>query len=104
MSKKASLSQYKKPLIVFWLLVILPFAGIALFLFLASKGSFGELPTFEELENPKSNLASEIISSDQVVLGKYYVENRTNVHFQELSPNLVKALNATEDIRFEEHS
>lgn len=64
----------------------------------------GDLPTFEEIENPKSSLASEVISSDGVVIGKYFIQNRSNVHFDELSPNLVKALLATEDIRFEKHS
>jgi len=72
---------------------------------MASKGWIGEqLPSFEELENPKSNLASEVISSDQSVLGKYYVENRTNIHYYDLSQNIVDALKATEDIRFEDHS
>lgn len=64
----------------------------------------GDLPTFEDLENPKSSLASEVISADGAVIGKYFIQNRSNVHFDELSPNLVKALLATEDIRFEKHS
>ena len=104
MSKKNHHSHFKKYLVAFWLIVLLPFIGITFFLFLVSNGTFGELPTFEELENPKSNLASEIITSDHVVLGKYYVQNRTNVHYYELSPNLINALKATEDIRFEQHS
>ncbi len=104
MSPKKNHSSFKKYLTIFWVIVLIPFVGFALFLFLVSKGTFGELPTFEELENPKSNLASEIITSDQVVLGKYYIQNRTNVHYNELAPNLVNALKATEDIRFEEHS
>ncbi len=88
-----------------WLLFSLPFLVLACFVWLAASGFIGEkLPTFEELENPKTNLASEVISSDQVVLGKYYIENRTNVHYYDLSPNLINALKATEDIRFEEHS
>jgi penicillin-binding protein 1A len=104
MSTKTKHSPFKKFLFIFWGIILMPFIGFALFLFLVSKGTFGELPTFEELENPKSNLASEIITSDQVILGKYYIQNRTNVHYYELSPNLVNALKATEDIRFEEHS
>jgi penicillin-binding protein 1A len=64
----------------------------------------GGMPSFEELENPRSNLASEIYSSDQVLLGKFYIENRSNVFYSELSPNLINALIATEDIRFEKHS
>jgi len=69
-----------------------------------SIGWLGFMPSFEELENPKSNLASEIYSADQVLIGKYFIENRSNVHFDELSPNLVEALIATEDARFYEHS
>jgi len=69
-----------------------------------SIGWLGFMPSFEELENPKSNLASEIYSADQELLGKYFIENRSNVHFDELSPNLVEALVATEDARFYEHS
>jgi penicillin-binding protein 1A len=62
------------------------------------------MPTFEELENPKSNLASEIYSADGKLLGTYYIENRSNIHFRDLSPNLINALIAAEDIRFEKHS
>lgn len=65
---------------------------------------FGDMPTFEELENPSTNLASEIISYDGKILGTYYIENRSNVSFSELSPYLVHALLAIEDIRFYEHS
>ncbi len=67
-------------------------------------GVFGFMPTFEDLENPASSLSSEIISSDQQVLGSYYIENRTNVEFNDLSPYLVQALVATEDSRFYSHS
>ena len=70
-----------------------------LFIFIAS-GVFGFMPTFEDLENPESSLASEIISADQQVIGTYYVENRTNAEFNELSPYLIQALIATEDSRF----
>lgn len=74
-----------------------------LFIFIAS-GVFGFMPTFEDLENPESSLASEIISADQQVIGTYYVENRTNAEFNELSPYLIQALIATEDSRFYTHS
>lgn len=79
------------------LAVVMLFAAI-------SFGWMGFMPSFEELENPKSNLASEIYSADQVLLGKYFIENRSNSSYEELSPNLVKALIATEDARFYEHS
>jgi penicillin-binding protein 1A len=78
-------------------LVILFFVGIA-------NNLFGPMPSFEELENPKTNLATEIYSSDNKLIGTYYVENRSNVEYRELPPHLVQALLATEDIRFEKHS
>jgi penicillin-binding protein 1A len=62
------------------------------------------MPSFEELENPKNQLATEIISSDGVVLGTYFKENRTPVKYEEISPNVINALIATEDIRFYGHS
>ncbi|MFN0047994.1 MAG: penicillin-binding protein 1A [Cytophagales bacterium] len=67
-------------------------------------GLFGSMPSLEILENPKSEVASELISSDGVMIGKYFIENRSPVEYEQISPNLIKALLATEDIRFEEHS
>ncbi|MDH5413729.1 MAG: transglycosylase domain-containing protein [Flavobacteriaceae bacterium] len=77
---------------------------ITLIFLLASFGVFGKLPTFEELENPESNLATEVISIDGKTLGKYYRENRTPVKFKDLPDHLIKALVATEDERFYSHS
>ena len=71
---------------------------------LASFEFFGPLPSLQQLEDPKSNLATEIISEDGIVLGKYFFENRTKVEFDEISDNLINALIATEDIRFKNHS
>lgn len=85
-------------------IVFTPILLIALFVLLTAIGVFGSLPTTEELENPKANIASEVRSSDGKVLGKYYVQNRTNARFSELSPHLVNALIATEDVRFFKHS
>jgi penicillin-binding protein 1A len=62
------------------------------------------MPSFDELENPDTNIATEIISSDGVTLGKFYKENRTPVKYHELPQHIVKALVATEDERFYEHS
>ena len=82
-----------------------PISLIAFVFYYASIGGFGEMPDLEVLENPKTNLASEIISSDGKTLGKYYFnDNRTPVTFDELPSHLVDALIATEDIRFYSHS
>ncbi|HBX50182.1 MAG TPA: penicillin-binding protein [Bacteroidales bacterium] len=94
----------KKYLRIFWSLFVFPFIFLALIILLIVTGALGFMPTFEELENPRSNIASEIFSSDQKILGKYFYQNRTFVGFKELSPHLVNALIATEDARFETHS
>ncbi len=79
--------------------------GFVLLLFLlASWGVFGSLPDETSLENPEKNLATEIISSDGKTIGKFYKENRTPVLYEELPEHLVKALIATEDARFYDHS
>lgn len=65
---------------------------------------FGGMPSLQELENPKSQVASILYSEDGVELGKYFRENRSPVEYEELSPNLIKALIATEDARFTQHS
>ncbi|MFW5759005.1 MAG: transglycosylase domain-containing protein, partial [Bacteroidota bacterium] len=62
------------------------------------------MPSFEQLENPKTDLATQIISADQELLGSYFRENRTNTEYDSLSPHIVDALLATEDIRFRQHS
>ena len=90
--------------ILIWVGVLSPFIILFVLIQLTSLGIFGELPTFEELENPKNNLATEIISEDGVVLGKYFFENRSKTKYQELPENLINALIATEDIRFMNHS
>ena len=91
-------------LVVLWsLFVIGVTCGFGLFYGISHEW-FGDMPTFEELENPSTNLASEIISADGKILGTYYIENRSNVSYSELSPHLVEALLAIEDIRFYEHS
>ena len=85
-------------------MVVSPIVLVLLGVWLASIGWFGELPSFEELENPKQNLATEIYASDGILLGKFFYENRSPVNYEDLSPHLINALIATEDERFMEHS
>lgn len=65
---------------------------------------FGGMPSLKQLDNPRNELASEVISSDGVVLGSYFLENRSPVELQDISPNVINALIATEDVRFIKHS
>ena len=88
----------------FWGINLGGFSFIVLVFLLASRGFLGVLPTFEELENPENNLATEVISSDGKTLGKYAAENRTPIKYKDLPNNIVEALIATEDERFYEHS
>ncbi|KAF2518933.1 PBP1A family penicillin-binding protein [Flavobacterium salilacus subsp. salilacus] len=88
----------------FWLIFLIGLVSVVLFFLMASWGVFGKMPTFDELENPDSNVATEVISSDGVTIGKFYLENRTPVKYADLPQHLVDALVATEDERFFEHS
>ncbi len=96
--------KYRRYKTWFWSVFAIGIGFIVLLFLLAGWGVFGEMPTFEELENPETNLATEIFSSDGETLGKYYNENRTPVKFEELPDHLVNALVATEDERYFEHS
>ena len=88
-----------------WLIFLTPISLITFLFYYASTGGFGDMPDLEVLENPKTNLASEIFTSDGKTLAKYYFnDNRTPVTFDELPTHLVDALIATEDIRFYSHS
>lgn len=104
MAGKKAAKGFSKYIRIFWILALLPFVMVVLLVWATERGMFGDLPTFEDLENPNSALASEIYSGDGILLGKYYFQNRTNIHYHDLSPNLVNALKATEDIRFDQHS
>ncbi|MFV0248946.1 MAG: transglycosylase domain-containing protein [Tenacibaculum sp.] len=100
--KKVSFGKYIK---WFWISITgIVFIICLLFLFVLW-GFFGALPTFEELENPKNDLATELISADGKTLGKYYLKaNRTPIQYKDLPKNLIQALIATEDERFYQHS
>jgi penicillin-binding protein 1A len=87
-----------------WKTVIAFLAIFVLLIVVTYFGLFGPLPTFSSIENPKSFQATQVLSADKVVLGTYYVQNRSSVNYSELSPNVVNALIATEDTRFLEHS
>ncbi|WP_242922061.1 penicillin-binding protein 1A [Pontibacter liquoris] len=98
---------YPKVISTLWLLFVGGFIVFILYIYAVSinfLNLFGELPNLRTLENPKSELASELYSSDNQLLGKYFRENRSPVDYEELPENLINALRATEDIRFDEHS
>lgn len=102
---KTSAPQIKRPVKILWYTVLGGFALFLLLLLCAQLGIFGRIPSMAELENPQANLASEIYANDGTTLmGKIYAENRSPVDFKDISPYVLKALIATEDERFYEHS
>jgi penicillin-binding protein 1A len=103
MAKKKTTS-FKKYLKWFWGIILGGFTLVLVLFLYTAWDPFDTLPSFEELENPQTNLATEVISIDGRTIGKYAKENRTPIKFKELSTNLVNALVATEDERFYEHS
>lgn len=102
--KKHKKVGYKKWIKFIWLGLLSLVLGIALFFFAVSQGFLGEMPEVSELENPDIYVASEIYSSDGVLLGKFEKEKTEPVTYKELPPHLVYALQAKEDERFKEHS
>jgi penicillin-binding protein 1A len=98
---KEKKSINKRYIFILWLVALSPFIALTILLYIASASN---LPDTVALANPKTNLATEVISADGFVLGKYFLENRTNVRFEDLSPHLVNGLIATEDERYYEHA
>ncbi len=88
----------------FWGIISCALLLIILLFFLIAQGFLGVMPSFEQLENPKNSLATEVISEDHKILGNFAIENRTFVDFEDLSPFIVNALTSTEDLRFYDHS
>ena len=120
MAKKSAKGQVSARTIRWiWVICFAPVALLAVMLTLTALGVFGRMPSFEELENPKSNLATEIYSEDGKVLSTFFIQNRSYVQYADLFPQdstahihlaghhvppVVAALIATEDVRFRSHS
>lgn len=94
----------KKSVQILWKVFLYGFIGVVLLFVAANFGLLGKMPSLQELENPEADLASEIISADGLLMGKYYAENRSEVKYSQISPNVINALIATEDERFYDHS
>lgn len=107
-SRRTSRSRKKKKLkytLLKYLLLLILLAGIAggLFIYSVYAGLWGKLPSYAELRDIRNDEASVLYSEDGELLGKYYIENRTNVKFEGIPQNALNALIATEDVRFYEH-
>ena len=98
MNKK---NNYKKYVFAIWASLFLTIASIVGVFVSASLGVFGLMPDFRQLENPDTKLATQIISSDNIVIGKYYFnDNRTPIDFEEIPKQMVEALIATEAVSY----
>jgi len=96
--------KFKRLTVILWILFFIPIITIVTLFYLIAQGQLGFMPSIDELANPKSVLATEVYSSDGKVLGTYFKENRSKVNYSDISPNVINALIATEDVRFLEHS
>lgn len=106
--KRSSKPRRKKKQKYTWLKYLIFFvllAGIAagLFVYSVYAGLWGKLPTYTELRDIRNDEASVLFSEDGELIGKYYIENRTNVKYEGITRNALDALIATEDVRFYEH-
>ena len=103
--KKGIPKKYKPFYYGFWAIFIFGIFSVFTIFYSASTGKLGEMPDFRQLENPNTNLATQIISSDNKILGKFHFgENRTPIEYNQIPKNLIDALIATEDERFYSHS
>lgn len=100
------LKKYWKDFAIFWGLFVIFVGGIFFFFYLVSDGKLGFMPTFEELENPNNNFATEVYSADGKIIGKYFEgsENRRYMEYKDIPQSVIDALIATEDVRFYDHS
>ena len=103
-SKNLDKKDFRNYVKFFWVFILSIPVSIIIILLLVKMETFGELPSTEEIVNPKSYLATEILSSDGNQIGTFFHENRVHVEYHDLPSNLIKALIATEDERFLEHS
>ena len=99
-------TAFKKTFAIwFWGIIALGIVSIVVLFWMITKGWLGYLPPLDELQNPKNKFATEIISSDMQLLGRYYRnENRVSVGYTDISQNMINALIATEDVRFYDHT
>jgi len=97
--------SFKRLINILWGIIFSGIIIVVIIFYKAANGYYGPMPDLQQLENPKTNLATQIFSTDGVVLGKYYYEdNRTPIEFDDLPENIVNGLIATEDERFFLHS
>lgn len=102
--KKSKKRDLKRTLLIYSALLLLGMASaLGLFIYSVYAGLWGKLPTYRDLQHIRHAEASTLYTEDGVRIGKYYIENRTNINFRNIPPDAVHALLATEDVRFYQH-
>lgn len=94
----------KRAVHIVWKVFFLGFAAFLLLIVFANFGLLGKMPTIEDIQNPSASLSSQVYAEDGILMGKYYLEDRVNVEYKDISKNVIDALIATEDERFYNHS
>ena len=94
----------KKSVKILWRLFLVGTACFLLLIVLANFGVFGEMPSIDDLQNPTASLASQVYAEDGTLMGKYYLEDRVNVNYKDISKYIISALVSTEDKRFYDHN
>lgn len=97
-------SWTRKAVRILWKSFFICFGIFILLLLAANFGLFGEMPSIDEIQNPSASLSSQVYAEDGTLMGKYYLQDRVNVEFKDISPHVIHALVATEDKRFYDHS
>ncbi|MGI8950570.1 MAG: transglycosylase domain-containing protein [Chitinophagaceae bacterium] len=101
---KRAASTVKTSVKILWRIFFIGLALLILIILLADFGVLGTMPSIEELQNPSASLASQVFADDGTLMGKYYLQDRVNVEYKDISPYVINALVATEDERFYDHS
>ena len=94
----------KRSVKILWLTFFGCLVFAVVIILLADWGVFGKMPSIEDLQNPSASLASQVYADDGTLMGKYYLEDRVNVNYKDISPYIIKALVATEDERYYDHN
>jgi penicillin-binding protein 1A len=102
--RKGKTSGIKKSIRILWLLFLAGLGFVILVIVAANFGWLGKMPSIEELQNPSASLASQVYADDGTLMGKYYLQDRVNVKYSDISKYAIEALVATEDERFYDHS
>jgi penicillin-binding protein 1A len=89
---------------IFWRVFFIGIGSFILFLLLCNWGLFGEMPSIDDIQNPTVSLSSQVYAQDGNLMGKFYIEDRINVEYKDISKHIINALVATEDERFYKHS